>query len=97
MVLAAVQLLGSGPLMPTSGAARHLKERDGHSTGSPPHTPLECRRIPLTFPLIIRLAGSQLPVINLWISRQERQLFIGRGCLGLTYGTHSLIHTSAFT
>lgn len=66
MVLAAVQLLGSGPLMPTSGATKHLKERDGHSTGSPPntHTPLECRRIPLTFPLIIRLAGSQLPVIN---------------------------------
>lgn len=39
MVLAAVQLLGSGPLMPTSEATKHLKEGDEHSTGSPPHTP----------------------------------------------------------
>lgn len=38
MVLAVVQLLGLGPLMPTTGATKHLKERDGHSTG-PPHTP----------------------------------------------------------
>lgn len=100
MVLAAVQLLWSGPLMPTTGATKHLKERDGHSTG-PPHTPTECRRIPLTFPLIIRLAGSQTYLSStmycLWNSRQERQLLIDRGCLGLTYGTHSLIHTLAFT
>lgn len=45
MVLAAVQLLGSGPLMPTTGATKQsLKEREWHTTGpphtaGPPHTP----------------------------------------------------------